>query len=266
MAARPPGQQARRRHRLAREPIFEHVVTEASHSFLWRQDDYPCARNGWNVHPEIEIHLITNAAGITLVGDHIGRFEPGHLALVGSNLPHDWVTELLPGEVLRGRDVVLQFHPERVTAAAAAFPELGEMTACLALAQRGLVYHGETRRLGAEMLLAMGPARGMARLSLFMRLLELLSRSNERVALSSETFVPSVGAAGLGAGRLKIMQKVLKHIFDHITGELRLADMAALGGMSESQFSRFFKRTTGNSFTARLWPFRQRSRPLPSGH
>ena len=75
----------------ATPPVFEHVVTQASDTFLWRHDDYPCERNGWNIHPEFEIHLITNAAGVALVGDHIGRFAPGHLSIVGGGLPHDWV-------------------------------------------------------------------------------------------------------------------------------------------------------------------------------
>ncbi|MGY3328150.1 hypothetical protein ACVILI_001167 [Mesorhizobium sp. USDA 4775] len=35
-------------------PAFEHIVTEASDSFLWRLDDYPWERNVWNFHPEYE--------------------------------------------------------------------------------------------------------------------------------------------------------------------------------------------------------------------
>ncbi len=79
------------------KPVFEHVMTEPSKSFLWRLDDYPWGRNVWNFHPEYEIHLIRNASGVALVGDHIGPFEPGYLAVVGSGLPHDWVTETMSG-------------------------------------------------------------------------------------------------------------------------------------------------------------------------
>ena len=71
----------------ATAPHFEHIVTAATESFLWRLDDYPWARNVWNFHPECEIHLIRNASGVALVGDHIGEFGPGYLAVVGSNLP-----------------------------------------------------------------------------------------------------------------------------------------------------------------------------------
>ena len=183
------------------------------------------------------------------MGDHIGRFEPGHLSVIGSNLPHDWVTELLPGEVISGRDVVLQFDAGRLTSATSAFPELAEVAVFLAQARRGLAFHGEARRRGAELLLAMGRARGMERLSLFMQLLEVLARSDARVALSSETFAPVPGTSGIDAAALDLVQRVLAHVFENVTGALRLADVAAMGGMSESRFSRFFKRITGNSFT-----------------
>ncbi|TIW73580.1 MAG: AraC family transcriptional regulator, partial [Mesorhizobium sp.] len=70
-------------------PSFEHIVTEASDSFLWRLDDYPWERNVWNFHPEYEIHLLRKSSGVALVGDHIGEFGPGYLAIVGGGLPHD---------------------------------------------------------------------------------------------------------------------------------------------------------------------------------
>ena len=69
-------------------PAFEHIVTEASDSFLWRLDDYPWERNVWNFHPEYEIHLLRKSSGVALVGDHIGEFGPGYLSIVGGGLPH----------------------------------------------------------------------------------------------------------------------------------------------------------------------------------
>ncbi len=72
-----------------------------------------------------------------LVGDHIGAFEPGHLAMVGGGLPHDWVTPIRPGEVIRGRDIVVQFHPDRLRSAAALLPEVAEIDGLLAEAAAG---------------------------------------------------------------------------------------------------------------------------------
>ena len=174
-----------------RAPVVERVVTDASETFLWRLDDYPWARNVWNVHPEYEIHLVRNASGVALVGDHVERFEPGHLTIVGSHLPHDWVTSVRPGERIRGRDIVLQFDADRLRGASASLPECAGLDGFLRLALRGLAFHGETRRLGAEWLEAMGELRGLERLALFLRLLATMASRAEYRVLSSPGFAPA---------------------------------------------------------------------------
>jgi AraC-like DNA-binding protein len=227
-----------------RQPVLEQIVTDAAETFLWRCDDYPWVRNVWNIHPEYEIHLIRNAHGIALVGDHIEPFEPGYLAIVGSGLPHDWVTATAPGEIIRGRDIVVQFDPGRVRGAAALFPELSGLDAFLALALRGLAFHGEARREGAAMLEAMGALTGIERLAMFMRLLNRLAAGGEYKVLSSEDFTPDTDNSSLGS-----IQVALTFIRENFTRDLALAEVAHLLGMSEWAFSRFFKRNSGSSFT-----------------
>lgn len=228
----------------SRRPVLEQIVTDAAETFLWRCDDYPWERNVWNIHPEYEIHLIRNASGIALVGDHIEPFEPGYLAIVGSGLPHDWVTATAPGEVIRGRDIVLQFDPERVLGAADLFPELADIEPFLTLALRGLAFHGETRRQGAELLEAMRDVTGLERLALFFRLLNTMAARSEYKVLSSENFTPDTDNSSLGS-----IQVALTHIRENFTRDLRLSEVADLLGMSEWAFSRFFKKNSGSSFT-----------------
>jgi AraC-like DNA-binding protein len=228
----------------ARQPVLEQIVTDAAESFLWRCDDYPWERNVWNVHPEYEIHLIRNASGIALVGDHIEPFEPGYLAIVGSGLPHDWVTATSPGETIRERDIVLQFDPERMRGAAELFPELEEVGTLLTLALRGLAFHGETRRRGAELLEAMGTVSGLQRLALFLQLLTLMAARGEYRVLSSENFTPDTDNSSLGS-----IQTAIAFIRENFTRDLHLGEVAGLLGMSEWAFSRFFKRNSGSSFT-----------------
>lgn len=225
-------------------PIFEHVVTDASETFLWRLDDYPWERNVWNIHPEYEIHLVRNTAGVAFVGDSVEPFEPGHLTVVGSGLPHDWVTATAPGEIVRGRDIVLQFDPERVRRAAALFPEIAELGPFLKLALRGLAFHGKTRRKGAELMEAMGGVAGMERLILFFRLLHLMASGGEHRVLSSAEFNVTPDGAAQTA-----LQAALAYIMENFTRDICLPDIAAHVGMSEWAFSRFFKRHRGASFT-----------------
>ncbi len=230
--------------RPAKRPVFEHIVTGEKECFLWRCDDYPWERNVWNVHPEYELHLVRNASGVELVGDHIGSFEPGHLTLVGSGLPHDWVTSTAPGEIIRQRDIVVQFHPDRLRRAAEIFPEISELDPLLAAAGRGLAFCGETRRRGAELMEAMGTVKGLERLTLLLDLLRELARGHEHQVLSSDHFAPHTDRETLDS-----VGKALSFIFDNFRRDIRLADLAGALGLSEWACSRFFKKNTGNSFT-----------------
>ena len=213
-------------------------------AFFWSHDDYPCEVSAWNLHADHEIHLVTNASGVALVGDHIGRFEPGYVCIVGGGLPHDWVAEIASGEIIPKRDVVLQFSAERVRAAAALLPELAELDHFLSLSLRGLEFHGETRHRAAALMLRIGEATGSARLALFIELLAQLSRSKDYVVLSSSDFVPNVDA-----DTIAMIDRVQSYIFERLKREIHMREVADLVGMGESAFSRFFKRNSGNSFT-----------------
>ena len=234
----------------AKAPVVEHIVTDARETFLWRLDNYPWERNVWNVHPEYEIHLVRKCDGVALVGDHIERFAPGHLAIVGSYLPHDWVSSTAPGEVVPGRDIVLQFDPERLRAAAAPLPELAEIGDFLELALRGLAFEGETRRRGAAMLEAMGEMTGLDRLTAFLSLVALLSKGDYRV-LSSAAF-----AARADGADHRWIQPVIAYLVAHFAEDIPLPDIAERFGMNAWTFSRRFQKSSGKSFTDYLTTLR----------
>ena len=228
----------------AHQPLFEYIQMEAMQTFVWRLDDYPWRRNVWNFHPEYEIHLIRNASGVSFVGDHIGRFEPGYLCIVGSGLPHNWISDVDPGHVIPGRDIVLQFDAQRVRQAGSILPELIELDAFLTRALRGLEFGAQTARQGRDLLEKMGEARGGERLSLFIGLLTLLSRSEEAVAISSFDFAPNRDEKTMDT-----IHRVHAYVYERLKHEIRLSDVSQIAGMSENVFSRFFKKNSGNSFT-----------------
>ena len=90
-------------------PDYEVVICPPAESFRWFAHDYPHPLAKWHRHPEYELHLTGEGRGVMMVGDHMGEFEPGCLVLTGPNVPHNWVSAIAPGEVLRGRDVLVQF-------------------------------------------------------------------------------------------------------------------------------------------------------------
>jgi AraC-like DNA-binding protein len=228
---------------IKKTPHLEWVASDPVESFRWHTHNFPCNIARWNYHPEHEIHLIRESTGKAFVGDYIGEFGPGSLMAVGPNLPHNWVSDLGPGEVVRDRDVVLQFDAAHFARAAAVFPEIMEIVPLLNDWHRGFQFHGETARQGATLMERIGNAHGFHRLLLFFELVRRLAQSSERTPLASVDYVPS-----LDQDAPRIIQKVMSYILENFKDTVSLSEAAEISGMSESSFSRFFKKNSGNNF------------------
>jgi len=224
---------------------LEVILPPADQSFRWYEHDYPYALARWNHHPEYEIHLIRTGSGKLVAGDYIGPFGAGHVALIGPGLPHDWMGDVGPGEHLAGRDVVLQFNGEVMLALSSACPELGDLKPLFELARRGLQFHGATALEAADLLERIGPATGLARLILFLQLLNTFATAppGERQVLASACYAPSLDTRS--AERIHC---AFDYLLNDLTSDIRLSVIAERVGMSEPGFSRFFKRITGHGF------------------
>lgn len=235
-----------------RATLFEHrpadlevILPEADQSFRWYEHDYPYALARWNHHPEYEIHLIRQGSGKLLAGDYIGPFTAGHVALIGPGLPHDWMGDVAPGELLTGRDVVLQFDGAALLDLRGSLPELSELNTLFGLAQRGIEFSGDTALEAARLLEAIGEAKGLQRLIMFLQLVGTLARAPKRDirVLASACYSPS-----LDARSSERINKAFDYLINELTSDLRLSVIAERIGMSEAGFSRFFKRITGHGF------------------
>lgn len=224
---------------------LEVIFTEPQHSFRWYEHDYPYPFARWNHHPQFEIHLIRHGSGRLFAGDYIGHFDAGHLALIGPGLPHDWISDLAPGEQIVGRDVVLQFDGESLLKLRETLPELDELQGLFSRARQGIEFSGATRRQAIEMLEEIGRSNGLKRLALFVSLLQTL---NEAGAVESRTLASQQYAPMLDSLTTERMAQVFDYILKDLNEELRMSVIARQLEMSEPAFSRFFKRTTGHTF------------------
>jgi AraC-like DNA-binding protein len=201
----------------------------------------PLAR--WHFHDEYELHLITATAGKAFVGDWIGPFHPGHLVLCGPRLPHNWVSLDLPEGGVAERDLVIQFRHEPIAHAAEMIPELAEVLPLLERSRHGIEFFGLSDEAHAHWL-HVKHARGIQRFAAFCDFLADLARCTDYRLLSNVQMQGEDDDTGL---------EQINAIVDRITGDvakpLSAGDVAAELGMSESRFSRFFRRATGNTFT-----------------
>ena len=201
----------------------------------------PLAR--WHFHDEYELHLITATSGKAFVCDWIGPFQPGHLVLCGPRLPHNWVSLDLPEGGVAERDLVIQFRHEPIAHAAEMIPELAEVMPLLERARHGIEFFGLSERAHAHWL-SVKHARGMQRFAAFCDFLAELSRCTDYRLLSNVQMQGEDDAAGL-----EQINAIVDRITSDVAQPLSAGDLAAELGMSESRFSRFFRRATGNTFT-----------------
>lgn len=231
---------------LGRAAERELVPADPRSSVRWHQHGYPGPFCRWNYHPELEIHLIRHGTGRFIVGDKIGTFGPGHLVLVGPNLPHDWISDLEPGQVHPDRDVVLQFDRDWLHRSQHVLPELDALNGLIADAGRGIEFLGATAREAADHLEKVGTTDGPRRVAhLFNLFAALLSAPlQDRRTLADQFFHPQ------GDHRItEVMDLTLRYILGNLDTEIRMGPLAQQAGMSDSAFSKYMVRASNMTFT-----------------
>ena len=171
-------------HRLATIRAAREVVpSDPNHSARWHRHGVPSPFSRWNHHPEYEVHLITAGTGWYVVGDRIDVFSAGQLVLVGSNVPHHWISDLAPGERLPERDVVFQFHPQWIDRCADLLPEVATLRVAAARSPAGESSSSDPPGTPPpSSCRPSAPTEGAARLAHIFGLLGLLCRTHPRAS------------------------------------------------------------------------------------
>jgi AraC-like DNA-binding protein len=197
----------------------------------------------WHYHDEYELHLIVATRGKVFVGDYIGQFEPGHLVLTGPRLPHNWISTDVPPEGIALRDMVLQFPDAPLRQAAALIPELAEVLPLLERARHGIEFFGLST-LARERFDRIKHRHGLQRFAEFSEFMGELTRCADFRLLSAVQLQSSEDDAALAR-----ISSIVDYLTEHYPEPFSMADLCQRVGMSESAFSRSFRRATGNTFT-----------------
>jgi AraC-like DNA-binding protein len=201
----------------------------------------PLAR--WHYHDEYELHLITCTSGKVFVGDWIGPFQAGQLVLTGPRLPHNWVSMDLPEGGVAQRDLVIQFPHEPLAHAAETIPELREVLPMLDRAKFGIEFFGVSD-IAEKHWHRVKASHGMRRLTAFCDYLCDLVACTDYRLLSSVQLQSDDDDASIDQ-----IHAVVSRITSNLSETHSAATLATELGMSESKFSRFFRKATGNTFT-----------------
>lgn len=224
----------------------ELVPLTAGESFRWTEHSYPAPVARWNYHPEVEIHLIREGTGSYIIGDEVGAFAAGQVAVVGPNVPHDWMSDLLPGQVIHDRDAVIQFLPAWLDSVITTMPEMHEAADLVRDARRGIIFSGSTARDAAREIESVGRTSGTRRMGHFVTLLSLFldAPESERHYVAQEFAADGSSREGRAA-----VDAGLAYVVENLSTDIRMAEAARLAYMSEPTFSKHFKKASGMTFS-----------------
>lgn len=201
----------------------------------------------WHFHPELELNFILRSTGTRFVGDHIDRFGPGDLVLIGSNLPHLWKNDssyYAPGSALKAEAVNIRFSVEKLDFLSGEMPELTRVLQLIERAKRGMIIQGEVKKRISELMMMILEQKGLDRLITLLTILNLLSETKDYKLLSTEGF--DISTRKNDERRINV---VYDYVFRNYRNEITLEKAAAIVYMNPSSFSRYFKHCTGKSFS-----------------
>jgi len=228
------------------EVTLEILPLNEFQSFRCFSHDYPALGARYCAHVEYEIHLIRKGTGHFKIGGQLGKFKTGQVSIIGSRVPHDWVSDLRKNQVIKDRDVVIQFSREWLEKVRKLVPEVSDFEKLLNDAQRAIIFKGQSSLAAEKILDSITSKTGIEQVTSLFEILLTMSKAPEleREYILADPFVTDLASKARLAA-----ESGVSYIFANIDKKISLAEAAKLSYMSESAFSRTFKVASGLNFS-----------------
>ena len=195
----------------------------------------------WHFHPEIELVYVNKGKGKRHIGNHISYFNNSQLVLIGSNLPHVGYIDRL---TTNGSETLIQFSPDFLGKYFFTIPEMAAIELLFERAKKGIRFNIEIKqRIGAK-IEKLVELDGVHRISSFLEILNDLATTEDYTLLNANGF--AFETIPQDSNKIEI---IYKHINEHFKEHISLDEIATLASMTVPAFCRYFKKSTGKTFT-----------------
>jgi len=221
---------------------FTHISSISAKREVMPYIDYP-----WHYHPEFEIMFMEKSYGIRFMGNHIGNFNDGDLLFMSANLPHRWKNDqdfYQSNNDLYVDVYVIHFLEDALKEGFFDLPEFIHIKKLFTLGSQGMLIKGKDLKIISELVKEVVNAKGINRLLLFIKTLDLIAKAKDYELLSGPGYVSSMNS--LDTERIN---KVINHITDNYAADIDIKDIAQLANLSLSSFCRYFKSRTRKTFS-----------------
>ncbi len=226
------------------------IPKTSGNSFRVQVDRQPYFYDSIHYHPEHQVTLLLKGEGTCFIGNHVERFEPGNVYLIGKNVPHVFRSDgsyYDPASQQESHSISIFFKDETFGSAFFEIPEMAHIKRLLELASMGLKISGEDRQQVADGVLASREQESFQRFQNLLSILDLFANSTSLSTLSSVRYThPSKES---DHERINV---VFQFLSSHFKSEISLAQISSIASMTPNAFCRYFKQRTGKSFSSFL--------------
>ncbi len=195
----------------------------------------------WHFHPEIELVYVNKGRGKRHIGNHISYFNNSQLVLIGSNLPHVGYIDRL---TTNGSETLIQFKPDFLGEHFFKIPEMLPIEGLFERAKKGVRFNIDIKqRIGAK-IEQLVEIDGAERIIAFLDILKDLANTDDYTLLNANGF--AFETIPQDSNKIEI---IYKHINEHFQEHISLDEIAELVSMTVPAFCRYFKKSTGQTFT-----------------
>ena len=236
---------------------YKQTERRPENSFLARQDRIPCIEHNWHFHKELELIYFIKSTGTRYVGNSIGNFGPGELYLIGSNVPHlfrndrEYYADQVEDEAVNL--VVIKFEPQFLGTGFLDLTEAKKLQLLFQNAERGLKFSKAAAYLVHNHILGLVGNQGLSSIIGLLKILDILSVSENYTALCSEVITNSNSK-----NEKDRMARVISYLTNNFDQKIELEKLASIAYMTPNAFCRYFKKRTHKSFTQYLNEIRLR--------
>lgn len=226
-----------------KKPTLEKVSPGFGNSILVKQHTEKVENNyaHWHFHPEVELVYVNKGKGKRHIGNHLSYFNNSQLIFIGANLPHHGFTDRLTAD---GAETIVQFKPDFLGDTFYNIPETSAITALFERAKKGILFKPDTKKVVGPKIESLLDYTGFERLLKLLEVLYDLAKAEDYTLLNVDGF--AFETEPQDSAKIDI---IFNHINTNFYRQITLDEISDKVSMTVPAFCRYFKKSTGKTFT-----------------
>ncbi|WP_336516947.1 AraC family transcriptional regulator [Pollutibacter soli] len=220
------------------------IPRTTSEAFRLQTDDQPRLYDHLHQHTEIQLTAIVSSEGTLLAGEFMGRFKPGDVFLIGSNLPHVFRNDPEYGKgQANAKTISVYFNEHMLGETFWNLPETKSLFQLLNNAQHAFQLQGAKADLVMQELEQLQDSEGMHKILLFLQVLSHFEDEEDLVMLAGQRT-----RKHLNVYDQERINRILEFTFSDFNRAITLEEVSAIANLSVAAFCKYFKTRTGKSY------------------